>query len=422
MRRIRRRGVEFARKRGIVISNVRIGPAGHEHPCRCGPCSVCTCRTCVSYLSTLLAVKQYASCNPESEPCGCRTYLGALVCPVCESYGALCYGPGSLCCIRCASIFARSYQRECMRVPVEIANARTLVNTEQAIEQDITSISSAIESPTILGPIPRVDLVTKRLTAEFKQVVNNASRIATCTRSDTPIVRLSRQPACGYRFGSAGFGVGTYMSVQPLSRRTRVGPGSSSDVISFDLPSACDTDLSSDEFIPDLTGYGPRRLPEGILGRGVNKNPIGVRRLHTLYGDEVMRRDNELEKCDKELLWYLRTQAALMTRDSELALKLKRKAEAWVRANRSDWKEVDRHYAMAQAINNAVLDNQIDRGYRTVLRRQDPLQIEVFNRFIAGEVVPPRTGWNKFVRWLGFRKTADRWWRETGYVVFPKTT
>lgn len=419
-RRIRRRGVEFARNRGITISAVRLGVAGHAHPCRCGPCSICTCRTCISYLPSILAVREYQACTSESNPCGCRSYLGALVCPVCSSHGALCYDAGSLCCIRCASIFPRTDQRDCMLLSAQITGFSTLDNSEQTADSDPSTVLTQIESRSIFGDLPCPRPLTPRLivTEAGEPSGSDGSQVGSLSAGQPRAFRSPSSVASRDWNRAPGSSPGSAMRLLPMREPTRGPPTDTVSGISLDLPSPYNSD---DEFFPDCTGYGPRRLPQGVLGRGVKKNPIGVRRLHTVMRDHVSRRDNELEKCDDELLWYLRTQAALTVRDSDLPLKLKRKAEAWMRANRSGWNERDRHYAAARAVVNSMLDNQIDRGLRAMMRRQDPLQIEVFNRFMVGEVVPPRSCMNRFVYWLGFENTANRWWRATGYAVFPKT-
>jgi len=144
--------------------------------------------------------------------------------------------------------------------------------------------------------------------------------------------------------------------------------------------------------------------------------------VQTLLHDEVARRNikimNEHSECE-ELTWKLRTEAAFRTRDTDLPDLLKRKGEAWLRVNRPDMHERDRHLQLAKAINRAMLDNCIDRNFRTFLQKQDPAQIVVYNKYVRGAVVPKRTIFNKFVKVIGFKKFADRKWVETAYAVLP---
>jgi len=144
--------------------------------------------------------------------------------------------------------------------------------------------------------------------------------------------------------------------------------------------------------------------------------------VQTLLHDEVARRNillRQQHSADDDLTWKLRSEAAFRTRDTDLPELLKRKGEAWLRVNRPDMLEREKHEQLAKAINRAMLDNNIDRNFRTFLRNQDPTQIKVFNTYVRGAVVPRRSLINRFVKAIGFKKYADKRWLASAYEVLP---
>lgn len=150
-----------------------------------------------------------------------------------------------------------------------------------------------------------------------------------------------------------------------------------------------------------------------------------VKREHrnqAFVSDDVARTDQVVrETCRKDdsLLWYLRTQAALRTRDAELPTMLKRKGEAWLRQNRPDMREKDKHLELASAISNAMLDNKVDRDYRTMLRRQDVSQVAAFNHFVGGKRLSTPGLLVRLLRAVGARAWANRVWLRSAEAVFP---
>lgn len=133
--------------------------------------------------------------------------------------------------------------------------------------------------------------------------------------------------------------------------------------------------------------------------------------------DEVLKIDNRL---DSDLLWFLRTEASCRPRDELLPDVLKRKGTAWIRQNRKDISEREKHVMLSKALPNAMLDNGVDRNMRVMLRRQNPRQLEAFNLYVHGMVIPKRGLVNRMVYNLGFRRTADKCWLSTAYRVLPK--
>jgi hypothetical protein len=106
-------------------------------------------------------------------------------------------------------------------------------------------------------------------------------------------------------------------------------------------------------------------------------------------------------------------------RDTDLAGLLKRKGLAWVRQNRPNLTEMDKHYQLATAINNAMLDNKIDANYRVMLKRQDPAQIIAFNHFVKGKRLS-KPGWLlRLMYRLGLKRAADQAWLLTARAVLP---
>jgi hypothetical protein len=127
----------------------------------------------------------------------------------------------------------------------------------------------------------------------------------------------------------------------------------------------------------------------------------------------------ESHRPDRELEWYLRTQAALRVRDCDLATLLKRKGDAWIRQNRASLTEYDKHYQLATAISNAMLDNKIDKNYRTMLDRQDPTQVAAFNHYVKGKRLSMPGWWHRVLRYIIGKGAADRVWLQSARAVLP---
>lgn len=139
------------------------------------------------------------------------------------------------------------------------------------------------------------------------------------------------------------------------------------------------------------------------------------------FSDDVIRRSLELvQPKDEELLWFLRTEAALRLRDTTLPDVLKRKAVAWLRQNRKDIDEKTKHLMIANAVNNALLDNKIDRDFRTVIRNQEAVQIKALNLYINGAILPPRGFVNKALSWIGMTGLANRLWLAKAEQILPR--
>jgi hypothetical protein len=132
--------------------------------------------------------------------------------------------------------------------------------------------------------------------------------------------------------------------------------------------------------------------------------------------DQVLR---DSHSRDRELEWYLRTEASTRVRDTELAGLLKRKGLAWLRQRRPDLTEMDKHFQLATAINNAMLDNKIDQSYRVMLNRQDPTQITAFNHYVKGKRLSKPGTFLRLLYWMGMKKVADRAWLLTARAVLP---
>jgi len=164
----------------------------------------------------------------------------------------------------------------------------------------------------------------------------------------------------------------------------------------------------SDEVMPDVSRIRAQ------VGRQKHVQSM----LHDTVVRNNLRIQNDHAK-DEDLLWKLRTESAFRTRDTDLPDLLKRKGEAWLRVNRPEMQEKDKHLALANAINNALLDNCIDKNFRQFLQRQDPTQIIVYNKYVRGAVVPKRSLFNRMIKACGFRKFADRKWVDTAYAVLP---
>lgn len=150
---------------------------------------------------------------------------------------------------------------------------------------------------------------------------------------------------------------------------------------------------------------------------------MSARNLHQSFvRDEISRQDQvlrEANRVDDGLLWYLRTQASLRMRDTDLPTLLKRKGDAWLRQNRPNATEKDKHYQLASAINNAMLDNKIDRNHRTMLRRQDATQVKAFNLFVQGKRLAQPGLLVRLLRIVGARGLADRAWLRTAEAILP---
>jgi len=385
MRRVRRRAVEFAARRGIVISRVPIGIDKHRHPCNCVACSTCTCIECVSFARDMACRRPSQASDPAHAPCYCGGLLSEAVCPVCEAHGAFCYHEGVFGCYRCASIFPATHPTSCMSMRLASIVQSDVEQAQQAVGKELATLNKEAERQALPGGLRQSSSLGTALRVRFQSdAPSDTDDSEIITESITGTDRAVEWP------------------VLPSLRQC------SSIECSSDSDSFTARDLSRHRIkcrfrkLTRLLGGKPRPL--------------------SYVCDDVQRRENVLrnEHCeDQELLWRLRSDASLRERDATLPDLLKRKAEAWLRANRTGISERQRHMLMSRAIPNAMLDNAIDRNMRTMLRRQDPMQMLVFNKFVNGYVVPPRSGTNRFVKWLGFKKYADKMWLKTAKQVLP---
>lgn len=390
MRRIRRRAMEFAEQRGIIISRVPFGDSSHKHPCECRACVLCTCKECICHIRDVAANKGYQGVDPSICPCACRTYYDKFVCPLCKSYATFCFGQGLLCCSRCATLFPQTDETLCVSVSVEDASQRALDNIIQETDTNSTTIDETDQSSTVSMAVRRPSPIDA-IRAVIAEYGSNSSTVESRgERTD-----------------------------DDCSQVTDASDGSSPTA--FDIAVRTRVDEARRAYNRRLKVWGldqPKLLDLTRIKQFKGRN----RHVQTLLYDAVAARNNEIReqhRRDDSLLWKLRTEAAFRTRDTDLPDLLKRKGEAWLRVNRPDMSEKDRHLALANAVNNAVLDNKIDRDFRTMLRRQDPIQIQVYNSYVRGAVVPKRGLWNRFLRNIGFRQYADKKWVSTAYQVLP---
>jgi len=390
MRRIRRRSMDFAKSRGIIISRVSIGDKSHNHPCDCRACVLCTCEKCISHIRHCVYGKGYQTVDTNVLPCSCRSDVDKFVCPLCKSYATFCYGQGLLCCARCASTFPQTDETKCVSVQVQNQSLGSLDHIVQEASPDTPPDNTTARSETI-------STVTRRSRGidDLRNIISSfGSRDTESTSSGLETIGDCSLSPSEYNNGDVEtFRVNHRQRVEEARRRY-------------------DRLLK----IRGCVAEGEADLSRICYQVGRNKH------VQTLLHDEVVRRNiklqNDSSECD-ELVWELRTEAAFRTRDTDLPDLLKRKGIAWLRVKRPDMHGREKHLLLSKAINRALLDNCIDKNFRTFLRNQDPTQILVYNKYVRGAVVPRRGIINRFIKYIGFKKYADRKWVDTAYAVLP---
>lgn len=120
---------------------------------------------------------------------------------------------------------------------------------------------------------------------------------------------------------------------------------------------------------------------------------------------------------DVELRDYLRLQASLMPRNTDLPNLLKRKAEAWRREKRPGWTDSEFYSEFTAALPCAMSDNHVDERMRRWVGQQDPREIRRFNARVGG-VNSQRTRLSDLVGWLRLPR-LQKWleWRNAIQVL-----
>lgn len=145
----------------------------------------------------------------------------------------------------------------------------------------------------------------------------------------------------------------------------------------------------------------------------------------TRFNDGVTRKEVALrrENCtDDELVYFLKTAVSFVRRDEETVHLLKRRGIAWLKTNRPNLIERDRHVMLGRAIPLALSGSLLEDTYQQWLMRhsKNPENIEAYNLMMRGTFVGKRTLGNRIVRAMGFRQLSNRWWLERSVQVMPR--